>query len=320
MSFSSEVKNELSRIEPEKKCCMLSEISGFIRVAGSISLAGLGKYNIKVVTENPAIARHYKKLLQDYFDIETKLQYGEGYSIKQNKKDKKISYIINIDPQNKSEQILRECGILLVKEGYNYISDGVYDGIVRSKCCRKSYLRGAFLGSGTMANPEKSYDLEFVVASETLANNIKHLIGTFVDLSAKVVKRGNRYVVYMKKADYISDTLAIMGATNQVFALEEIRIKKGLVNTAKRAVNCDSANTDRTVDCAMRQIEAIGKINERAGLSSLTPELFEIASLRLENPYSSITALGEMCNPPLTKSGVNNRLKKLEKIASEYTN
>ncbi len=318
MSFSLETKNELSRIIPEKKCCMLAEISGFIRVAGSISLAGLGKYNIKVVTENPAIARHYKKLLQEYFSIETTLDYGEGYSVQKSAKDKKVSYIINIDPANKSEQILRECGILLVKEGYNYISDGIYDGIVRSKCCRKAYLRGAFLGSGTMANPEKSYDLEFVVSSEVLANNIKKLIGTFVDLAAKVTKRGSKYVVYMKKADYISDTLAIMGASTQVFALEEIRIKKGLVNSAKRAVNCDNANTDKAIDTAMRQVEAITKIVERTGLKSLTPELSEVASLRLEHPDVSIAALGELCNPPLTKSGVNNRLRKIEQIAKQY--
>lgn len=320
MSFSLDTKNELSRIEPEKKCCMLAEISGFIRVAGSISLAGLGKYNIKVITENPATARHYKKLLQDYFSIETTLEYGQGYSVQRSSKDRKVSYIINIDPANKSEQILRECGILLVKEGYNYISDGIYDGIVKSKCCRKAYLRGAFLGCGTMSNPEKSYDLEFVVSSETLANNIKKLIGTFVDLSAKVIKRGSKYVVYMKKADYISDTLAIMGASSQVFALEEIRIKKGFVNSAKRVVNCDNANTDRSINAAMRQVEAIRRIAEGTGLKNLTPELFEIASLRLENPEISISALGELCNPPLTKSGVNNRLKKLEQIANQYMN
>lgn len=315
MSFASETKNELARIEPEKKCCQLAEISGFLRVAGSLRLAGGGKFRIVITTENPAIARHYKKLIQEYFGIETRLEIGESAAVGKSRSSRHYAYSITIDPENLSEQILRETGILLIKEGNNYISDGIYSGIVKTKCCRKAYLRGLFMGNGTMSDPEKSYHLEFVCHSETLANDLKKMINSFVDLSAKVAKRGNSYIVYMKKADYIRDTLAIMGASSQVFSMEETRIKKSMISDAKRIANCDTANLDRSVDAAMRQLDAIRKIEETRGLAWLPEKLQEVARLRVENPYLSISALGELCDPPLKKSGINNRLKKIEELA-----
>lgn len=317
MSFASETKNELSRIEPEKKCCQLAEIAGFLRVAGSIMLVGFGKFRIVITTENPAIARHYKKLIQEYFGNETRLEIGEGHHIGKSRNSKNYAYSITIDTDNLSEQILRETGILLVKEGNNYISDGIYSGIIRSKCCKKAYLKGVFMGAGTMSDPEKGYHLEFVCRSETLAHDLKKMINTFVDLSVKITKRGNNHIVYMKKADYIRDTLAIMGATNQVFSMEETRIKKEIVNDAKRISNCDNANLDRSVDAALRQLEAIKKIEEEKGIEWLPPKLQEVARLRMENPYVSISALGELCDPPLKKSGINNRIKKIEELASK---
>ena len=317
MSFASETKNELARIEPEKKCCMLAEISGFLRVAGSIGLVGFGKFKIIITTDNPAVARHYKKLIQDYFGIETKLEIGEGKAVGKNRSSRKFSYSITIDADNRSEQILRETGILLVREGNNYISDGIYSGIVRTKCCKKAYLRGVFMGAGTMSDPEKGYDLEFVLETATMAADLKKLINSFVDLSCKVTERRGKHVVYMKKADYISDMLAIMGASSQVFSMEETRIKKEMVGSARRMSNCDSANMDRSIEASMKHIEAIKKIQNTKGLASLPDNLREAAELRIEHPDISIAALGELCNPPLKKSGINKRLMKIEEIASK---
>ena len=317
MSFASETKNELARIEPEKKCCMLAEISGFLRVAGSIGLVGFGKFKIIITTDNPAVARHYKKLIQDYFGIETKLEIGEGKAVGKSRSSKKFSYSITIDADNRSEQILRETGILLVREGNNYISDGIYSGIVRTKCCKKAYLRGVFMGAGTMSDPEKGYDLEFVLETATMAADLKKLINSFVDLSCKVTERRGKHVVYMKKADYISDMLAIMGASSQVFSMEETRIKKEMVGSARRMSNCDSANMDRSIEASMKHIEAIKKIESSVGLASLPDSLREAADLRIEHPDISISALGELCDPPLKKSGINKRLMKIEEIASK---
>lgn len=315
MSFASETKNELARIEPEKKCCQLAEISGFLRVAGSLRLAGGGKFRIVITTESPAIARHYKKLIQEYFGVETKLEIGKTNAIRKDRSGGH-SYSITIDPDNLSEQILRETGILLIREGNNYISDGIYSSLIKTKCCKRAYLRGLFMGAGTINDPEKSYHLEFVCRSEALAADLRKVINSFVDLSAKITRRGNNYVVYMKKADFITDMLALMGASGQVFHMEEVRIKKGVISNAKRIANCDNANLDRTVDAAMRQLEAIRKIEEEKGLEWLPEKLRETAKLRLENPEVSISALGEMCDPPLKKSGINNRLKKLEELAA----
>ena len=317
MSFASETKNELARIEPEKKCCMLAEISGFLRVAGSIGLVGFGKFKIIITTDNPAVARHYKKLIQDYFGIETKLEIGEGKAVGKSRSSKKFSYSITIDADNRSEQILRETGILLVREGNNYISDGIYSGIVRTKCCKKAYLRGVFMGAGTMSDPEKGYDLEFVLESATMAADLKKLINSFVDLSCKVTERRGKHVVYMKKADYISDMLAIMGASSQVFSMEETRIKKEMVGSARRMSNCDSANMDRSIEASMKHIEAIKKIQETKGLASLPETLREAAELRLEHPDISIAALGELCDPPMKKAGINKRLMRIQEIASK---
>lgn len=312
MSFASEVKNELSRVETEKKCCQLAEIAGFLRVSGSIGLAGLGKFKIIVTSENPAVIRHYKKLLHDYFDVETNLEVGESSSV-----GKKRAYKITIDADNRSEQILRETGILLVREGNNYISDGIYDGIVRSKCCKRAYLRGIFMGAGTMSDPEKSYHLEIVCGTETLSHDLKKLINSFVDLQAREFKRGKNFVVYMKKADYVADMLGIVGADTHSLVIENTLVEKSVKNEANRMANCDNANTDRMVTAAMKQIMAVEKIEEKKSLSWLPEKLREVALLRKEHPDISIKELGEMCDPPLKKSGINSRLKKIEEIASK---
>ena len=312
MSFSSETKNELARIEPERKCCQLAEIAGFLRVSGSIRLAGGGKFQIVVTTDSPAVARHYKKMLQEYFRIEAELLIGEAAALK-----KGHTYMLTIDPEMRSESILRETGILLVREGNNYISDGIYDGIVKTRCCRKAYLRGIFLGTGSVNSPEKGYHLEFVCGSENLARDLRRLINTFDDLSAKITQRKDRYVVYMKNSQYISDTLAIMGAHSKVLEYEDVKIKKELVNQAVRMTNCDTANTDRTLDASQRQLEAIRRIEGTGSLDALPPKLRELALLRQYNPEASLTQLGEMMSPPLKKSGVNNRMKRILDFAAK---
>ena len=306
MSFSSEVKNELARIEPEKNCCQLAEISGFLRTAGSLKLEGGGKFRIVVSTGDPAIARHYKKLLNTYFETPVDLEIEEGGNL-----GKSHKYMLSIGPEEKSEQILRETGILMIRQGNNYISDGIYDGIVRSKCCRKAYLRGVFLGSGTISDPSKAYHLEVICNTKVLARDLCKLINTFVDLSAKMVERKGKFIVYMKKAAYISDMLAIMGAHSHVLALSDVLIRKQMRGEAARISNCDNANTDRILDAAESQIATIIRLKETGNYDNLPYKLKEIAELRVQNPEASLTELGELLDPPLKKSGVNSRLKKL---------
>ena len=312
MSFAAETKNELSRTTPEKKCCQLAEIAGFLRVSGSLRLAGGGKFKIVVSTENPAVARHYKKLIKEYFSVDTELEIGEAQGPK-----KGHVYMLTINPDMRSEQILRETGVLLVKEGNNFISDGIFSNLIRSKCCKKSYLRGMFMGAGTLNDPSKGYHLELVCASKILANDCKKMINSFVDLNAKVVKRKDKYVVYLKSSENICDVLSIMGANSQRLKFEEVIINKELVNNTVRITNCDNANTDRTLDASAKQIENIRKIEKLKGLDCLPDKLRAAAELRLEYPEASLTQLGEMMDPPMKKSGINNRFRKIEEIASK---
>ena len=311
MSFDAETKNELSRLEPEKKCCQLAEIAGFLRVSGSIRLAGGGRFKIVTATDNPAVARHYKRLIKEYFNVETALEIGDAQGPK-----KGHIYMLTIDPDMHSEQILRETGILLVREGNNFISDGIYSTLIRSKCCKKSYLRGVFMGSGTMNDPSRGYHLELVCATQTLAADLRKMINSFVDLNAKIVKRKDKYIVYMKSSDNICDTLSIMGAHSQRLLFEEVVLNKGIVNATVRLTNCDNANTDRTLDASSRQIACIRKIEKLRGLDFLPPKLRQAAQLRLEYPEASLIQLGEMMDPPMKKSGINNRFRKIEEIAN----
>ena len=312
MSFASETKNELARIMPEKKCCMLAEIAGFMRIAGSIRLIGGGRFKIVMTTSNPAVARHYKTLIKNYFSIDTEVGMGQDYSLK-----KGHAYILSIGPEDLSEQILRETGILMVKEGMNVISDGIYDGLIRTKCCRKSYLRGAFLAGGTVNSPEKEYHFEITAGTEVLSKELRKLLNSFVDISARVVERKKGYGVYLKSGEQVRDAIGIMGASGQFFKFDEAMMMKGIRSQTYRLNNLDNANIDKSIRAAESQINSIKKIQEKRGLDLLSAKLREAAEARLENPDVGIEELGKLMNPPLSKSGINNRLRRIEEIAKE---
>ncbi len=313
MSFSVDTKNELSRLNTEKKCCMLAEIAGFIRFCGSIRLAGLGKFEVVMSTENLAVLRHYKALIKEYFDVETQVSEAEGRSIK-----KASSYELTIKSENGSEQVLREIGILMVKEGSNTLSDGIYDVLIKTKCCRKAYLRGAFLASGTISEPEKGYHFEILCNTPKLAADMAKLLNGFSSISAKIVTRNKRYGVYLKDADQIGDVLKIMGVSAQLFKMEDVILLKQIKNKSNRMRNCDTANVEKTVSAAEKQIKAIRLLMEKGVLEKLDKKLISVATVRMENPYASLVELGSLLDIPLKKSGVNHRLKKLEALAEKY--
>ena len=312
MSFSTDTKNELAHLKPEKKCCTLAEIAGFIRMCGSIRLAGAGRVKIVINTENPAVARHFKTMIKEYFNADAELEIGQGTSLK-----KGHIYQLTIKEPEMSEQILRETGILMVREGMNYISDGIYEGLIKTKCCRKSYLRGIFMGTGVLTDPEKAYHIEFLCNTQLLANDVKKLINSFTGIHAKIIERKKSYVVYVKESDQIIDILNILGAHGKLLAFENTRIIKEMRNKTNRISNCDSANLDKTLDASDRHIENIKKIEKLKGLDYLPPKLYEVAVLRLENPDASLTELAEMLEPPLKKSGINKRFMKIEEIAKK---
>ncbi len=321
-------------MEPSKKCCMLAEIAGFLRASGSIRITG-GSFAIMATTESAAVARHFKVLIETYFRNKVDLAIGGSHRPGSQGKKGKNTYYINIRPDEKSMQILRETGMLLIREGDDYFSDGIYPPVVRSKCCKRSYLRGMFLSCGTMSDPRKSYHLEFVLDKEQSALDLKKLIGSFDDLAASVAKRGDNYVVYMKKAAYISDTLGIIGAASSMLDFESIRVNKGMHGEIMRIINCDNANVDRTLMAAEEQkgwLVAIaaaenGRMPEpeeltdplcdywTSGLRLLPPQLKEAAYLRLYKPEASLTEIGESLTPPVGKAAISKRFAKLRALA-----
>ena len=316
MSYASEIKNELARVEPEKDCCTLAEIAGFMRFAGSVLFAGGGRFRMVMTTPNLAVVRHYKKLIRRYFEVDTDIEVGSGASNSRGLKGARTKeYMIRIDPENNSEMILREMGILIVRGGKNTFSDGIYDELIRTKCCRKAYLRGAFLASGTVNNPESSHHFEITTASGETARDLRRLINTFVDINARIVERKSGYGVYLKAREQIADTLAIMGASKAYFDYQDKIIRKDTVSAARKIEQLDLVNMDKAIRAAEKQREDIERIAARQGLESLSPKLREIAVLRLENPDLGIEALGQLMSPPLSKSGVNNRLRRISEIA-----
>ena len=338
MSFSSDLKGELARIEPSRKCCMLAEVAGFLRVSGSIRITG-GSFAIVASTESAATARHFKVLIEKYF--RNRVDIGIGASLRPGSQGKKgrNTYYLSISPDEKSMQILRETGMILIREGDDYFSDGIYQPIVKSKCCRRSYLRGMFLSCGTMSDPRKGYHLEFVLDKEQSAADLKKLIGSFVDLSANITRRGENWIVYMKKAAYISDMLGIIGASSAMLDFETIRVNKSMHGEIRRMINCDNANVDRTLSAAEEQKEWIVKIASEGagreptseeladpgarfwadGLKQLPGQLRAVAFLRLQRPEASLTEIGELLTPKVGKAAVSKRFAKLRAIASPET-
>jgi cell division protein WhiA len=312
MTFSKDTKDELAHIAPDKNCCILAELAGFIRVCGTIKLMGGGKFKVVITTEHNAVARHYKTLIKTYFGVDPSLEIGRSQAINKGK-----AYLMTLGPEELSEQILRETGILMLRGGMNYISDGIYEGLIKTKCCRKAYLRGLFLGTGTISNPEKGYQLEIVCDTEILAGDVKRLLNGFIDIHSKVVVRKGQYVVYVKAASQILDLLAIMGAHSQYFSFEDIRMKKELVNRTNRIQNCDQANIDKTIVASEKQISDIRAATAHGGLDLLPKKLREIAQMRLDNPDASMTEIGTMLDPPLKKAGVNNRFARIAEMAKE---
>lgn len=312
MSFASDTRNELARVEIDKKCCMLAEIAGFLRVCGTVGLLGRGQFSISASTDSPALARRMKILIQDYFSVETSLEISQEKNLARRK-----VYALKIGPDQRSEAILRETGLLMIREGNNYFSDGIYEQLIRTKCCRKAMLRGLFIGAGSLNNPEKEHHFEIVCRTKTLANDVKKVMNSFHDIFAKVVERKGEYVVYVKEAEQIVDLMAIMGGTNQLFKYEDVRIKKDIRNLANRINNCDQANIDKSLAASERQLESIRKLARTGGLDHLSDKLREVALLRLENPELNLTELGKMMETPVGKSTVYKRLAKIEKLVNE---
>ena len=311
MSFSAQVKNELARIIHENPQVQLSELSAIIRMSGTLKLMGFNKLSFVINTEIPAIARKVFTLIKNCFGITVEIQVNRQSNLKRNN-----TYVLSVTYDQGANDILEKVGII-EKEGehLSWVST-IPKHLVSRQDGKRAYLRGAFLGSGSVSDPAKMYHLEFSTVNIEISQNLRKLLNSY-KLNAKIVTRKNNNVVYIKESEHITDLLNLMGAYNALMHLEDIKIKKQMRNDVNRLVNCETANLNKTVDTSMRQIECINYIMEKQGLDYLPENLHEIAMLRVENPDMSLKELGEIMETPLGKSGVNHRLKKIEMIAEE---
>ena len=302
MSYSSDVKEELARLMPKERHCRVAELAAVMRFAGDTGPEGTG---VCIRTDHVVPAKKYYTLLKRTFCMEIGLEIKEEKDGARGRR-----YRISIDDPDAAEEFLA---------AVCYADDaGLEAEVLAKSCCRRAFLRGAFLAAGSVSNPGKSYHFEIVCRDERQAEQICALICEF-PVTAKIVPRKNRHVVYVKESDGIVDMLNVMGAHKSAMEFENVRIIKDMRNSANRQYNCDSANINKTVQTSARQLEAIRLIERTAGLNSLPPSLKEMAQVRLAHPEESLQGLGEYLNPPVGKSGVNHRLRKLEQIASQIS-
>ncbi|MEH6937767.1 DNA-binding protein WhiA [Bacillus sp. JJ664] len=306
MSFASETKKELTTIEI-KDCCSKSELSSLIRMNGSLSIANR-QFIVDVVTENAAIARRIYVLIKRVYDVDVELLVRKKMRLKKNN-----VYIVRI--KEEAKHILND--LYITGEGFTFTNE-IAKELIEKKCCKRSYLRGAFLAGGSVNNPEtSSYHLEIFSLYKEHTEAICRLMNEF-GLNAKTLERRKGYITYLKEAEKITEFLNIVGAHSALLRFEDIRIVRDMRNSVNRLVNCETANLNKTISAAFRQIENIKYIQSSVGLDILPPKLREIAELRVEYEDVTLKELGEMVSSgSISKSGINHRLRKIDEIADK---
>lgn len=308
MSFSVQTKDELARIDVNKRCCQRAELAALIKMDGIIQLSTGFRMALHINIENAGVARRVFSLIKKIYGIQSELLIRRKNRLKKN-----ISYLVRLPSPEAAQTILEDLGIWNEQHQFNY---GINEKLLRRECCRRAYLRGAFLGGGSVNSPEGTYHLEIITNNHAHAEAICELLNRY-DLSAKISTRKNWNVVYLKESDHIVNLLSIMGAHSALLSFENTRVYKDMRNQVNRLVNCETANLNKTVNAAVRQVENIRLIENTLGLRNLPPTLREMAELRMQYPDVSLKELGEMSVPRVGKSGVNHRVRKLEKIAEE---
>ncbi|WP_019552514.1 DNA-binding protein WhiA [Propionispira raffinosivorans] len=306
-SFATEVKNEVARLVDENSCCKIAELAALLRMGAVMTMGGKRSLGINFTTENAAVARRTLTLLKSSGEVRTEVMVSRARRLK-----KHNSYCVRVIPSLIVSDLLAKLGLM---HGAT-LNVGSDSAILRKHCCRHAYLRGAFLGGGSVNRPEGSYHLELVTGSEVFAQLLLSLCRKF-DLPVGLSERKNDYIVYIKESDAIMDFLAIIGAENALVEFEVARNLKEVRNQVNRLVNCETANLQKTANASVRQMEHIKLIKAKLGFDSLPEPLQEIAVVRLSHPDASLKELAEVLH--ISKSGINHRLRKLEKIAVELT-
>nr|WP_205423050.1 MULTISPECIES: DNA-binding protein WhiA [unclassified Facklamia] len=305
VTFASEVKKECTLIEVHREHAK-AELTALIRMNGAVSIYQQALI-LNIQSENAAIARRIYTLFKEHFSLDSELIVRRKMKLKKNN-----VYIV------RCRQNVREVLEALDIFDGMFIRAEVSEDIMNSDQKKRSYLRGAFMAAGSVNNPEaNSYHLEIYSNYESHNENICQMMNDF-NLHARTIARRNGYITYIKEAEKIADFLAVIGANSAVLKFEDIRIVRDMRNSVNRLVNCENANLNKVVEAANRQREAIEKIQQKKGLDYLPEKLRTMAQFRLDNPDMGLKELGDLIpGGPISKSGVNHRLRKLVQIANE---
>lgn len=305
MSFAEDVKNELCQFKNETALSAKVEASCLLRMGGSLLLGSQGRVGIRLATANNAVARRVLSILRAHYALHTSVLIRRGLNLR-----KKNVYTLMVDPTIEGKAALEDLAL------WPMDTDIPEDWLTTMET-RRAFLRGAFLGGGSVNKPESDYHLEFMTGNKKFAETIVRVLRLF-HIVARMTERKEEYVVYIKEGDSVTGCLQIMGAQSALMAFETVRVVKNVRNQINRQVNCETANLQKTVNAAVRQLESIRIIERHQPLSDLPPKLLEVAQARLDNPDASLQELSDMMGGHLSKSGIGHRFRKLEKMALEY--
>ncbi len=305
MSFSSITKNELARIQGNGDCCKRAELAALVKMDGTLHKNG-SQMSLDIKNFNAAVARKAFSLVKDLFNIGAQVMVRRKVRLRKNN-----IYLVRVPAAEKKTEIMSALGIM---DDAGLLQERVPGSLLKRDCCRRAYLRGLFLGGGSVSSPERAYHLEIITSNLRHAKDILRILKRF-KLSGGINARKNWYVVYLKESEQIAECLNIMGAHDALLEFEGKRVYKDVRNKVNRLVNCETANLDKTVAAAVRQVEDIKLISRVKGLDKLPVSLRQTAEARLQFPDANLRELGEVMVPPVGKSGVNHRLRKLSEIA-----
>lgn len=311
MSFSIKVKNELANHISNATHCRIAELAALISMCGSVIIDENNNYKIRVKTETQPTAEKIKKLLWKTFKVDVDISTRENAYSKVGR-----TYTLLVGDNQQALKILQATKLINENNeiGENFsITNNI---VIMKDCCKRAFIRGAFMAAGSISDPNKSYHFEIKCNSEKKAKQLIELLENY-NIDGKMVARKGGYVVYIKEGEGIVDVLNVMEAHVSLMEMENVRILKGMSNYYNRQVNCETANIKKTVATSVRQIDDIDFIIQNKGIDYLPEKLQDIAWVRKENPDASLQELGEMLDPPLGKSGVNHRLRKICQIAQE---
>lgn len=307
MSFTSDVRDELSHVEPECSHCEKATLAALVRIEGTLFLSGPGKYRVEIATDSASVGRLIIRLLHTIYDLKTQLTARRSIL------HKTPNYLIEIPAQKGLAPALRDMGIITEDGGLRM---GVDQKIVAKGCCSAAYLRGAFLGSGFISNPKSDFHFEMIVETAELAEDIVALMAE-KGIKAKIMQRRNSYMIYLKSGTSILEFLAFTGAHHCAIAMEEERVVKSVRNDVNRMINAELANQQKATKAAVEQLFMIREVLEEHDIETLPPALQEFIRLRVTYPDASLKELGNKVSPPLSKSAMNHRVRRLEAMVKK---